>query len=137
MAKNGTVKFSQTSPFDRHTHFELILKISSPCLILAHCAGISLSGNAPVSARRVFQYPPGRLGTRRAGLEPASPSLLLSRRQMAIRRCSSICLLGNSICKSNSNRSANKIAICLRLNRSGRETGSRPARRVPSRPGEY
>jgi len=27
---------------DRHTHFELILKISSPRLILAHCAGISL-----------------------------------------------------------------------------------------------
>jgi len=30
-----------------------------------------------------------------------------------------------------------RIAICLRLNRSDGEAGSRPARRVPSRPGGY
>jgi len=72
------------------------------------------SGTAPASARRFlhtrrfFQWPPGRLGTRRAGLEPASPSLLVSRRQMAIRRCGLICLLGNSICKSNSNWGFNR-----------------------------
>ena len=52
--------------------------------------------------RWVSHYPAGQLGTHRAGLEPASPSLLLSRRQMSIRRCGLICLLGNSICKSNS-----------------------------------
>jgi len=63
------------------------------------------------NTRRVSHYPPGRLWTRRAGREPASPSLLLSRRQMAIRRCGLICLLGNSICKSNSNHHANQIAI--------------------------
>jgi len=66
--------------------------------------------------RRVFQYPPGislPAGSTRnpAGwsgtrlpwtLEPVSPSLLLSRKQMAIRRCGLICLLGHTICKSNS-----------------------------------
>jgi len=40
--KTERSNFLRLRHFDRHTHFELILKISSPCLIIAHCAGISL-----------------------------------------------------------------------------------------------
>ena len=88
-----------------------------------------------------MRYPLGRLGTQPAGLEPVSPSLLLSRRQIMAIWFAKWNLsfefdlqieLPNGQIKPHS-----RIVICPRLNRSDRGAGSRPARRVPSQPSGF